>query len=135
MIATLTTPLRPSVPTRRAIGRRATTTVARAAVAAKKKYVCVDCGYVYSERKAGDWNDLPRDYKCPACTSGKRRFKEFKDDGGRGANNSAKAMAQRQQEILENGSDANPALIGGFLLVALGGAAALFQYLDAATTV
>ena len=37
--------------------------------------VCRDCGYVY---RGMDFNDLPRDYKCPPCGSGKNAFRPEK---------------------------------------------------------
>ena len=126
--------MRAPAPASRPSPRRAAATVARAATAAtKQKYVCVDCGYIYTERKPGDFKNLPNDYKCPACTSTKRRFKPYKEPK-KGPNN-ARAMANRQQEISENGSDINPALIIGFLAIAAAGAFGLFNALDAATTV
>lgn len=45
--------------------------------------VCRDCGYVY---RGNDFNDLPKDYKCPPCGSGKSAFRpekkmDLKKDG------------------------------------------------------
>ena len=45
--------------------------------------VCRDCGYIY---RGNDFNDLPKDYKCPPCGSGKNAFRpekkqDFKTDG------------------------------------------------------
>jgi len=45
--------------------------------------VCRDCGYIY---RAQDFNDLPKDWKCPPCGSGKNAFRpekkqDFKTDG------------------------------------------------------
>jgi rubredoxin len=45
--------------------------------------VCRDCGYVY---RGTDFNDLPKDYKCPPCGSGKNAFRpekkmDYKKDG------------------------------------------------------
>ncbi len=37
--------------------------------------VCRDCGYVY---RGSDFNDLPKDYKCPPCGSGKNAFRPEK---------------------------------------------------------
>ena len=37
--------------------------------------VCRDCGYVY---RGMDFNDLPKDYKCPPCGSGKNAFRPEK---------------------------------------------------------
>ncbi len=51
-----------------------------------KKYVCVICGYVYSEA-SGDpdngippgtrYEDLPDDWLCPDCLLEKKVFKQF----------------------------------------------------------
>ena len=45
--------------------------------------VCRDCGYIY---RAQDFNDLPKDWKCLPCGSGKNAFRpekkqDFKTDG------------------------------------------------------
>lgn len=37
--------------------------------------VCRDCGYIY---RGQDFNDLPKDYKCPPCGSGKNAFRPEK---------------------------------------------------------
>lgn len=39
------------------------------------QYVCVDCGWIYNEFD-GDtpFNRLPKDFACPQCQAGKRRF-------------------------------------------------------------
>ena len=37
--------------------------------------VCRDCGYVYRKM---DFNDLPKDFKCPPCGSGKNAFRPEK---------------------------------------------------------
>ncbi|GAX85079.1 hypothetical protein CEUSTIGMA_g12499.t1 [Chlamydomonas eustigma] len=38
---------------------------------AQQYYICIDCGFIYD----GDFKSAPASYKCPACTSGKNRFK------------------------------------------------------------
>jgi rubredoxin len=38
-------------------------------------YKCTVCGYVYDESKEGTpWAELPNDWKCPVCKSGKDKF-------------------------------------------------------------
>lgn len=51
-----------------------------------KKYVCVECGYIY-DPKVGDlengivpgidFEDLPEDWICPVCGEGKYFFEEL----------------------------------------------------------
>ena len=69
-------------------GRTSTTTMAFFGMGAAKQppgvaMVCSDCGYVY---RGTDFNDLPKDYKCPPCGSGKNAFRpekkmDYKKDG------------------------------------------------------
>jgi rubredoxin len=50
---------------------------------AEKDWVCLNCGYIYKP-EFGDpdggvppgtrWEDLPEDWRCPDCTSGKDGF-------------------------------------------------------------
>ncbi|GMH32309.1 hypothetical protein BSKO_00143 [Bryopsis sp. KO-2023] len=57
-------------------------------------YICVDCGFIYD----GDFTVEPNSYKCPYCTSTKKRFKEFKGPvRGRAAN----SPAARQKRFKE----------------------------------
>ena len=53
------------------------------------KYICTICGYVYDE-KEGDpengiepgtaWEDLPKDFECPACGVSKEDFEPYPDE-------------------------------------------------------
>ena len=57
--------------------------------------VCRDCGYVY---RGMDFNDLPRDYKCPPCGSGKNAFRpEKKADFVKDGFNAPGARAAKRQ--------------------------------------
>lgn len=40
------------------------------------EHVCVDCGYVfkYSPKRKVQFEQLPKDWKCPQCNAPKRRF-------------------------------------------------------------
>lgn len=39
------------------------------------KYRCAVCGYIYDEEREGvKFSDLPEDWKCPACGTGKENF-------------------------------------------------------------
>ncbi len=39
------------------------------------KYECAACGYIYDEEKEGEkFEDLPEDWECPVCGSGKEDF-------------------------------------------------------------
>lgn len=40
------------------------------------EHVCVDCGYVfkYSPKRKVQFEELPKDWKCPQCNAPKRRF-------------------------------------------------------------
>ena len=51
-----------------------------------KKYVCTVCGWIYDEAKGDPDNgippgtkfeDLPADYVCPVCGSGKDEFEVY----------------------------------------------------------
>lgn len=43
-------------------------------------YVCEVCGYIYSEEKEGvKWEDLPEDWVCPVCESGKSCYGLLED--------------------------------------------------------
>ena len=55
--------------------------------------VCRDCGYVY---RGMDFNDLPRDYKCPPCGSREERVPPGEEGGFReGRVQRARARARR----------------------------------------
>ena len=43
-----------------------------------KKYLCVDCGYIYDPKENNDvaFEDLPDDWVCPLCHAGKDEFRE-----------------------------------------------------------
>ena len=57
--------------------------------------VCRDCGYVY---RGMDFNDLPRDYKCPPCGSGKNAFRpEKKVDFVKDGFNAPGARAKKRE--------------------------------------
>jgi len=44
-------------------------------VGPSQEYVCLDCGWVYLENKrSGPFDELPKDFICPQCQAGKRRF-------------------------------------------------------------
>lgn len=51
-----------------------------------KKYVCVECGYIYDPQVGDlengiapgiDFEDLPEDWICPVCGEGKYFFEEL----------------------------------------------------------
>jgi thiamine pyrophosphate-dependent acetolactate synthase large subunit-like protein/rubredoxin len=45
------------------------------------KYICEVCGYIYSEEKEGvKWADLPDDWVCPVCGSGKDSYKLIEEE-------------------------------------------------------
>ena len=55
------------------------------------KYVCDVCGWVYDERKGDSeldiesgtlFEELPSDFECPFCYSGKEVFSEVDELGG-----------------------------------------------------
>lgn len=44
------------------------------------KYECTVCGFIYDEEKEGvKWADLPDDWLCPLCSSGKDYFKPVEE--------------------------------------------------------
>eukprot|EP00238_Polyblepharides_amylifera_P007466 CAMPEP_0196592206 /NCGR_PEP_ID=MMETSP1081-20130531/72041_1 /TAXON_ID=36882 /ORGANISM="Pyramimonas amylifera, Strain CCMP720" /LENGTH=156 /DNA_ID=CAMNT_0041915817 /DNA_START=76 /DNA_END=543 /DNA_ORIENTATION=+ len=49
--------------------------------------ICIDCGYIVQS----GFNELPRNYKCPACNVGKNRFKAYEQAG-----NSYSSMAAQK---------------------------------------
>ena len=81
--------------------------------------VCRDCGYVY---RGMDFNDLPKDYKCPPCGSGKNAFRpekkvDFVKDGfnapGARATGGAGRRAARQDEAPRDARPRREALRSG----------------------
>ncbi|MBB6631621.1 rubredoxin [Clostridium algidicarnis] len=51
-----------------------------------KKYVCVECGYIYDPEvgdiqngisKGTSFDDIPEDWLCPVCGEGKYVFEEL----------------------------------------------------------
>ena len=53
--------------------------------------ICIDCGYIYR----GDFDALPKDYKCPQCNVGKNRFKVVEQAGSSYANLAAQKKANK----------------------------------------
>ena len=53
--------------------------------------VCRDCGYIYR----GDFDALPKDYKCPQCNLGKNRFKVVEQAGSAYSNLAAQKKANK----------------------------------------
>ncbi len=105
--------------------RRALSRSQAATIVAKATYICVDCGYIYDESTA--WDKLPNTYKCPVCSSPKRRFKPY-NGGGK---NDPKSMKARMQDLKggkggaaassSGGSDSSSAVaiaVGGAVLLA-----------------
>ena len=46
-----------------------------------KKYRCTICGYIYDDSKEKiKFEDLPDDWKCPACGAPKSLFEEVKEE-------------------------------------------------------
>ena len=46
-----------------------------------KKYRCTICGYIYDDEKEKvKFEDLPDDWKCPACGAPKSLFEEIKEE-------------------------------------------------------
>jgi rubredoxin len=106
---------------RRALGRAQSATIV-----AKASYICVDCGYIYDESTA--WEKLPNNYKCPVCSSPKRRFKPY-NGGGK---NDPKSMKARMQGLKAgNAGSAAASSSGGSdnssgaIAIAVGGAVLL----------
>ena len=85
-------------------------------VRAAATYICVDCGYLYDEPTA--FAKLPNNYKCPVCSSPKRRFKAY---SGGNKKNDPKSMKNRMVELqssatsvaADDGGSNNLVLIGG----------------------
>jgi rubredoxin len=53
--------------------------------------LCIDCGYIYR----GDFDALPKDYKCPQCNVGKNRFKVVEQAGSAYSNLAAQKKANK----------------------------------------
>jgi len=45
---------------------------------ALKKYECLKCGYIYEDTEEERFEDLPDNWKCPICGSGKSEFDEIR---------------------------------------------------------
>uniref|UniRef100_A0A7S1T1Z9 Rubredoxin-like domain-containing protein n=1 Tax=Tetraselmis chuii TaxID=63592 RepID=A0A7S1T1Z9_9CHLO len=97
--------------------------------AAKDTYICIDCGYIYDEPEP--FTSL-RNYQCPQCSSGKKRFKKYSGAVGKKVDNSRRAVAQRYQDIQTGeGIDESDSkvLIAGAVGIAVF-AAALYTFLN-----
>ena len=47
---------------------------------------CEVCGYIYDEEKSSEaWDELPADWKCPVCGTGKELYHPLGEDGATGA--------------------------------------------------
>lgn len=57
-------------------------------------YVCLDCGYLYTD--ATPFEEL-KSYACPVCNAPKRRFKELRGNTMRA--NDAKSLQARKQKL------------------------------------
>ncbi len=49
----------------------------------KKRWMCINCGWIYDEQvgyppsqiaPGTAWEDIPEDWKCPDCLTGKSEF-------------------------------------------------------------
>ncbi len=133
----LTPPPPPPPPQARpAAARRAAPAARRAAVSvsAAALQICIDCGYIYDDRKeAMPFAKQPATYKCPSCRVPKKRFQAW---SGAGGGNDPKAMRVRMEQLASGkaaaggGGGASPALlaVGAAVLLAVlyfGGNAAL----------
>jgi rubredoxin len=122
---------------RPAAARRAAPAARRAAVSvsAAALQICIDCGYIYDDRKeAMPFAKQPASYKCPSCRVPKKRFQAW---SGAGGGNDPKAMRARMEQLASGkaaagggGGGASPALlaVGAVVLLAVlyyGGNAAL----------
>ena len=47
--------------------------------------ICIDCGYIYR----GDFDTLPRDYKCPQCNAPRSRFANYDPETGKASGGAA----------------------------------------------
>lgn len=67
------------------------------------KYECTVCGYIYDEEKEGKkWDELPDDWVCPLCGSGKSYFKLVDGDA---EVESAKTEGTEPENVDVSGSD------------------------------
>jgi len=69
-----------------------------AALAARRRYRCPVCGYVYDEQQEGElWSELPDDWACPACGAAKSTFEphDTQPGGPRPAASGKRALAHR----------------------------------------
>eukprot|EP00873_Tetraselmis_striata_P034756 jgi/Tetstr1/455020/TSEL_041877.t1 len=97
--------------------------------AAKDLYICIDCGYIYDEPEP--FASL-RNYQCPQCSSGKKRFKKYTGPVGGKVDNSRRAVAQRYQSIqtgegVDEG-DSKALVIGAVAILAFAGG--LYAFLN-----
>ena len=47
--------------------------------------LCIDCGYIYR----GDFDALPKDYKCPQCNAPRSRFANYDPETGKASGGAA----------------------------------------------
>lgn len=86
--------------------------------AAKTAYICLDCGYIYSDRKP--FESLSSDYSCPVCQAPKRRFKVYDAPVSRNANDMAVRKARKEELKKANAAVGQALPIGiavGLLLI------------------
>ncbi|MGR9036767.1 MAG: rubredoxin [Gammaproteobacteria bacterium] len=44
-------------------------------------YICIPCGFIYDEDHSEvSWDELPDEWQCPDCGSGKKHFVRFEID-------------------------------------------------------
>eukprot|EP01023_Acetabularia_acetabulum_P043968 TRINITY_DN4403_c0_g1_i1.p1 TRINITY_DN4403_c0_g1~~TRINITY_DN4403_c0_g1_i1.p1 ORF type:complete len:232 (-),score=41.48 TRINITY_DN4403_c0_g1_i1:171-866(-) len=72
----------PNKPAPKRFGRKLTEAQKKLAT-----HICVDCGYIYSDRVPFEEQDP--DYKCPQCNAGKRRFAKYDVETGKQSGNVA----------------------------------------------
>lgn len=76
----------PKKPAPQRFGRKLT-----AAQKALATHICVDCGYIYSDKVP--FADVGADYRCPQCSAPKKRFAKYDSETGKVKGGNPEALA------------------------------------------
>ena len=83
----------PKKPAPQRFGRKLT-----AAQKALATHICVDCGYIYSDKTP--FAEVGADYRCPQCSAPKKRFAKYDAESGKVKGGSPEALATNLTVIL-----------------------------------
>ena len=83
----------PKKPAPQRFGRKLT-----AAQKALATHICVDCGYIYSDKTP--FGEVAADYRCPQCAAPKKRFARYDAETGKVKGGNPEALATNLTVVL-----------------------------------